>query len=342
MVRVRVGTYADGGGAGLCTLRHDEVNGWAVGEADPAIRNASFATYSARHRLYYIVDEQADGAVGVYRKTAAGLERVARVATLGAEPCYIALNHQEDMLAAANYGSGSIALFRLDPDGVPFAPPVVRANSGAGPVADRQAEPHAHCVCFGPDDRWLYHVDLGTDQIIAYPVDRATRQLGAPAIAFAAPPGSGPRHLVFHPTLPLALLASELASTLSVLQVDGGTLVVRDTVSTVPDEGARASLCGHLTFDAAGARAYVTNRGQDSVAVFACDAAGGLTLLQHVPSGGRSPRAFVLLEAERQMLLANEEDGSIAAFALDADGRLSPTGAPIALAGAAFPFVMAG
>lgn len=341
MARVRVGTYAAGGGAGLCTLRRDAGSGWAVGETDPAIRNASFAAYSARHRLYYVVNEQADGAVGVYRETAAGLERVARVATLGAEPCYIALDHHEDLLAVANYGSGSIALFRLDPWGVPFAPPVVRQNSGAGPVADRQAEPHAHCVSFAPDDRWLYHVDLGTDQILAHPVDRARRQLGAPTIAFAAPPGSGPRHLLFHPTLPIALLASELASTLSVLHVEAGAFVVRQTVSTLPDGADRTSICGHLTFNAAGTRAYVTNRGHDSVAVFAFDAGGVLTPLQHVPSGGASPRAFVLIEAERQMLLANEQDGSVTAFELHADGRLSPHGVPVALPGAAFPFVMA-
>ncbi|MEN2786773.1 lactonase family protein [Sphingomonas qilianensis] len=339
--RFRIGTYANAGGAGLSVLDLAD-GGWSVGPADAGVPNASFGTYSPRHGLYYFVDEQPAGAIGCYRDGAGGLERLARVATHGVDPCYISLDRREDLLAVANYGSGDIALFRLDATtGLPVDPPEMRRNAGRGPVAERQEGPHAHCVCFSPDDRWLFHVDLGTDQILAYPIDPATRSIGAPCIAFAAPPGSGPRHLVFHPVLPLALLASELASTLTVLQVAEGRLIARQTVSTLPASHETRNICGHLSLNAAGDRAYVTNRGHDSVAVFGWNEAGILTPLQHVPSGGASPRAFVLLESERQMLLANEQDGTVTILALREDGTLSPPGTPLSVPGAAFPFVMA-
>ena len=110
--------------------------------------------------------------MSVLRRERDAWQAVARVATGGAEPCYIALDHDQRWLAAANYGSGSIAVFLLDArSGVPVVPAIVRANAGGGPVKDRQAGPHAHCVCFDRNRRQLYHVDLRTDEIIAYPLD---------------------------------------------------------------------------------------------------------------------------------------------------------------------------
>lgn len=339
-LRLLVGTYARNGGKGLQALHPAPDGGWIVGEAFAAAQNASFGTYSARHGLYYFVDEQAEGAVGAFREGSAGLEQVARVRTQGADPCYVALNRDESLLAVANYGSGSIALFRLDErTGAPLEPPAVHQNAGRGPVTDRQEGPHAHCACFSPDQRWLFHVDLGTDEVLAHAVDAGSAVLGEWTVAYPAPAGSGPRHLVFHPALPLAVLASELASTLTVLRLEGGGLVEQQTLSTLPQGFAGESLAGHLSIDRAGKRVYVTNRGHDSIAVFSWDEAGELELRQHVPSGGASPRSFVLLEAERQLLVANEEGESVTAFRLQSDGTLSPHHADIPLPGAAFLLV---
>jgi 6-phosphogluconolactonase len=339
-VRLLVGTYARNGGKGLQALHPAPDDGWIAGEAFAPAQNASFGTYSARHGLYYFVDEQAEGAVGAFREGSTGWEQVARVRTQGADPCYVALNRDESLLAVANYGSGSIALFRLDDrTGVPIEPPAVLQNAGGGPVADRQEGPHGHCACFSPDQRWLFHVDLGTDEVLAHAVDTGSGSLGERSVAYRGPAGSGPRHLVFHPALPLALLVSELASTLTVLRLEGSRLVEQQTLSTLPQGFAGESLAGHLSIDRAGERVYVTNRGHDSIAVFAWDEAGRLELLQHVPSGGASPRSFVVLETERQLLVANEEGENITAFRLRSDGTLSPHHAEIALPGTAFLFV---
>lgn len=331
--RLFVGTYVRNGGEGLRTVTRDAAGAWSLGPAFAHAANASFGTYAARHQLYYFVDEQA-GALNVLREDD-GWERLARISTMGEQPCYVALSADQDWLAVANYGSGSIALYRLDPvTGLPLDAPDLRQHSGSGRVAGRQDGPHAHCVCFSPDQKWLYHVDLGTDEVLAYPFDAASRWIGRATRAYAAPAGSGPRHLAFHPRVPFALLVSELASTITLMEVGSGPLIPRETLSTLPLDFEGESLGGHVSINAAGDRVYVTNRGHDSIAVFAM-ADGVLELLQHVPSGGASPRAFVLLEAERQLVLANEESGNLTFFDVKKDGTLSRAG-DLPLPGAAF------
>jgi 6-phosphogluconolactonase len=338
-LRLHVGTYARNGGAGLYPLSRSPAGQWLVGAPYGEAQNASFGTYSARHDVYYFVDEQAHGALSALRDTPAGWQQAARVPTGGAEPCYAALNDDHSLLAVANYGSGSIALYRLDATGLPLEPPAVRVNNGSGPHPERQDGPHAHCVCFSGDQRWLYVADLGTDEVLAYALDPADGSIGEPTTAFAAPAGSGPRHLVFHPSLPQALLVSELASSLTQLRIADGRLLAEQTVSTLPADFGGESLAGQMSHNALGDRVYVTNRGHDSIGVFAWRADGALELLQHIWSGGASPRAFVLLEDESLLLLANEEDGNLTSFSIKPDGTLSPSNAEIALPGAAFLLV---
>jgi 6-phosphogluconolactonase len=336
---LHVGTYARAGGEGLYALRRADNGLWELGEAYAGARNASFGVYSKRFDLHFLVDEQAAGAIGIFRHDGSGWRQLAHIPSYGAAPCYLALDAAETCLAAANYESGSIALFRLDTDtGIPNDPPVIRAHDGRGPVPDRQEKSHAHCVRFSPDQQWLYHVDLGTDQIRAYAFDSAHDILGEGTTAWSAPPGSGPRHLLFHPHRPLALLVSELASTLTVLQVADGNLATRQVVSTLPQGYGGESLGGHLAVNQAGNRVYVTNRGHDSLAVFALDAAG-LTLLQHVPSGGASPRFFRLIEPERLLVLANEEGGTLSFFGVAEDGTLAPRNEGVSVPGPAFVIV---
>lgn len=323
------GSYAARGGCGLYPLLRAGSGLWQVGAPFEGAQNASFGVRSSRHGHQYLVDEQG-GAIGVYRHDR-GWKQIARFATVGTEPCYVALDPDETRLAVANYGSGTAALFALDPaTGLPIGAPDLRINIGSGPNADRQEGPHAHCVVFGPARDWLHHVDLGTDQITATSLAAGG---GEARCAFAAPPGSGPRHLVFHPSGAFAFLVSELASTLTLFDVDGPLLRPRQCLSTLPGSYAGESLGGHIGLNAAGDRVYVTNRGHDSVASFAFDGAQ-LSLRQHLPSGGRSPRFFLLCEAERWMFVAHEESGTVTGFRLRSDGTLEPTDLALAVPGA--------
>ncbi|WP_274517564.1 lactonase family protein [Sphingomonas sp. PAMC 26621] len=213
-ISLAAGTYRGGGGRGLCTLERDTAGTWRIGPAYTAAPNASFSVFSPRHRLHYIVEEDAIGRVGVHRHGDQGWETLAVVPAGGGAPCHIAVDPEGTLLAVANYAGGSVALIRLDPDtGLPRGEPQVHANQGSGPNAVRQDAPHAHWVGFSPDRRWLYQTDLGTDHLLAFDI-AADDTLGTPRVAFAAPPGSGPRHLLLHPRhVHRAYLASELANT---------------------------------------------------------------------------------------------------------------------------------
>ena len=159
--------------------------------------------------------------------------------------------------------------------------------------------------------------------------------MGEPSIAYAAPPGSGPRQLAFHPTLPIAFLVSELASTLTVLVMkESDALSAQRILSTLPADAAPGSLGGAVALDAAGTRLYVSNRGHDSVASFAIDPEGEVTLLGHTPSGGTSPRFLLLLEDK--LLVAHEKTGGVTILPLDGAGRPKSAVGRADVPGAAF------
>lgn len=323
MTRVLVGTYAAKGGAGLVPLAHDPGTGrWSASDAVARAPNASFGVASARFGHRYLVDEEA-GTVAAYDRDGARLAEVES----GAAPCHLALSADERRLAAANYAEGSVTLFPLDERGLPTAGETWR-NRGRGLDAERQEGPHAHWVGFRGDD--LLCVDLGTDRILARPATGPD----VPRTVYAAPPGSGPRHLAFHPALPLAYLVSELASTLTVLRVAGPVLEAAAILSTLPHGVDADSLGGAIAIDAGARLLHVTNRGHDSIASFALDGEGMPRPLGHVPSGGRSPR--FLLPLADHVLVAHEEGGGVAAVRRGADGR--PVGAPVMIdvPGAAF------
>lgn len=331
-----IGTYAGGGGAGLYPLL-DDAGRLAAGAPYAAAANASFGAYSQRFDLHYLVDERDDGMLGVYRRADSGWTCLGQVSTGGSAPCHVALDAAQSCVAVANYASGSTALYRLDANGMPIAPPIVHANSGSGPNADRQQSPHAHWVGFGPDNRTMYATDLGTDEVLAFAFDADRGTLGPPRTAFAAPPGSGPRHMLFHPRHPhTAYLACELTSTLVVLDVDDADLRARATLSTLPAGWQGANILAHIGANATGDRLYVSNRGHESITVFALDTHGDATPIQHVASGGTSPRFFLIVEAERRMIVVHERDHRVTMLDILPDGTLAPTDHAVTVPGAAF------
>ena len=279
---LHIGTYDKSGGEGLVPVTLAEDATFTAREPYPRARNASFG--ARRGNLAYLVDEQENGALGVHRWIGEGWEPVARVPSGGADPCFLALDPSGQWLAAANYTSGSAVLYALDEHGLPRSPPALFHNAGSGADPERQEGPHIHCVRFGEDR--MYAVDLGTDQVLH--AELAGTGFGEISLAWTAPTGSGPRHV-----WPLAdgkvLVLSELAATLTLLTASGNDLTARATVATAPANFPGENLGGHLAVNAAGTRAYVSNRGHDSIAVFAIRR-DRLELMQHIPSGGHHPR----------------------------------------------------
>lgn len=328
------GTYAREGGPGLVPLTASP-GGWVAGRPLGTIRNASFGVRASANGVRYLLDEQEKGRLGVYDR---GLKPLGDFSTLGADPCHAALSPDGGILAVANYSSGSVAVWRIDRDtGRPMGEAQLAVHSGSGPNRARQAGPHAHWVGFAMGGKLLHAVDLGADAIFAHLLDPRSGAIVSTSLAYRAPAGSGPRHLARHPRLRIAYLVSELANTVTILAArPDGTFAAKGVVSTLPAAFSGPSTAAHIIVNSRGTRLYVSNRGHDSIAVFAIDAAGGLKLLQHAGSGGKGPRLFLLIEERGEMLVANQRSGNVARLPLGKDGRLGAAAYGTAIPGVVF------
>lgn len=334
------GGYNREGGHGLLPLHYrPDTESWQAAAPVADAPDASFGIRHPRHGLHYLVQEGADGMVSAFRTDGDRWTRVAHVSSAGADPCHVALDRTGTALAVANYSSGSVALIRLDPaTGLPSAPATVHPHHGSGPVTDRQAGPHAHWVGFTPDNRWLWSVDLGADTVFAHPFDARTGTLGTAQAALRAPAGSGPRHLALHPARPFAYLIHELANTVTALRVGPAPTLtpLAPPVSTLAPGFTGKSQAGAIAIDARGRYLYASNRGADTIAVFAIAPNGTLTPVQTIAATGRWPRHMQLLPRQSRLLVANQHSGTIDSFAVAPDGRLTPHGPGTAAPGVAF------
>ncbi|MFN4097669.1 MAG: lactonase family protein [Sphingomonas sp.] len=332
--RLIVGTYASRGGPGLVPMTATP-DDWTTQAPHAAIRNASFGVRSRDGRVRYLLDEQKEGALGIYD---ASLKPLGSFSTLGADPCHAALSPDGGTLAVANYSSGSVTLWRLDrKTGLPFGEAQTVAHQGSGPNQRRQAEPHAHWVGFAQHGGMLHAVDLGADAVFAHRVDSTTGRVTDSSIAYRATPGSGPRHLAWHPRLPVAYLFAELANTVTVLRSNrDGSFTGRATLSTLPAGFDGPSSGAHIAVNRAGTHLYLSNRGHDSIAVFAIGQDGGLALLQHISCGGHWPRLFLLHEDRGELLVANERSGNVAVLRVQPDGRLGEPARGVEIPGVVF------
>jgi 6-phosphogluconolactonase len=217
----------------------------------------------------------------------------------------------------------------------------IEDNGAIGPIADfiqhkgssinvdRQAEPHPHSIISNPNSPYPYYYvpDLGTDQIYIYTLDAAKGKLRLNKTALATS-GSGPRHMVFHPTKPYVYVIQELDSTIAFFTIDEGCceLILQQTISALPTGFSRESTCADIHISASGEYLYGSNRGDDSIVTLRIAEDGKLEKLAHSSSMGRIPRNFALLPDGKHMLVANQESDSIIVMSLNAEGIPTPTG----------------
>ncbi|GAC1588792.1 MAG: 6-phosphogluconolactonase [Hymenobacter sp.] len=298
----------------------------------------TYLTMPANQRLMYAVSETqtfrgAPGggvsALAVDQHTGA-LTLLNQQPSTGASPCYVSLDHSEKNVLVANYVGGNVAVLPVGDDGQLAAPTDTDQHQGAGPHKN-QAGPHAHCFIPDPANTFAFAVDLGTDQVVSYRLDPAHGQLTRlPAPAFVTRPGAGPRHLVFHPNGKRAYLINELNSTVTALTYDAsaGQFQEIQTVTALPAGYTGANSCADLHVAPDGRFLYASNRGHNSIAVFAIDAASGrLTPVQDVATRGNTPRNFALDPSGRLLLVANQNSNNVVTFRVDPQtGRLAPTG----------------
>jgi 6-phosphogluconolactonase len=340
---VYVGTYTGTGSQGIYRFEFDPASGTAAAPALAATtRNPSFLALHPDGRVLYTVNEIDDyqgdkaGSVTAFTvdRATGALREIGRQSSRGADPCHLAVDPGGRWLLVANYNDGSVALLPLDDQRRPLPATVVLHHAGSGPNPERQKGPHAHAVLLDRGAHHLLSADLGADRLFVDRFDAAagTLQANDPPAADLAP-GSGPRHLAWHPSRPFLYTINELASTVSVFRYDPGrgALDLEQTIGALPPGFRGENTAAEVAASPDGRVLYTSNRGDDSLAVFAIDpATGRLSSAGRVASGGRTPRHFAIDPGGRWLLAANQNSDAIVVFRLDATtGLPQPTGESI-------------
>jgi len=296
---------------------------------------AFFIIHPDGRHLYTCISGE-PGGVGAYEinpKTG-GLTFINRVLSGGGDASFISLDRTGRFVLVANYLGGNISVFALRPDGGIGDWTAFEQHTGKSVDPVRQTHAYAHSMGMDPTNRFVVVADLGLDKVYVYRFNPATGSLAPNAPAFATvEPGSGPRHVRFHPNGRWVYMDNEMASTLTCFnwEPSAGVLSEFQTISTLPAGFTGTSATAEMEVRPDGRYLYVYNRGDESLGVFAIDQAnGGLSLVQHIPSGGKTPRNFAFDPTGRWMICTNHGSDNAVVFRVDeATGRLSQAGPPV-------------
>jgi 6-phosphogluconolactonase len=335
---VYVGTYTQRGSHGIYAYRYQEGSGklTPLGLA-AATENPSFVTIHPNGRFLYAVNEmqkyrgEASGAVTAFSLDpgTGKLTELNELASRGADPCYIAVDHGGKFVLVANYTGGNVAVFPIREDGGLAEASAFDQHTGSGPNKDRQEAPHAHWLDVSADNQFALNADLGLDEVVVYRFDPAKGTLAPNDPPFAkVDPGAGPRHIAIHGKF--VYVINEINSTITEFTWDAkaGTLKKVQSWPTLAKDFHGENTTAEIVVHPSGKFLYASNRGEDTIAVFAINpASGALTFVERVPSGGKEPRNFAIDPAGRRLFAANQESDNIVIFNLDPrTGRLKPTG----------------
>lgn len=307
-----LGTYTSpaGGGTGIGLASYDVATGELTSTGVLAgVQDPSFLILSPSGRNLYAVNEQASGGVTAIAVDSPGKLRVLnRQPNGGSAPCHLALVAKGKYLVSANYSSGDLAVHPVGQNG--------SLGHQTDLVRHAGAEPHAHQVLEDPTGDYVLAVDLGTDSIYSYTIANGKLTLRSQA---RLKPGAGPRHLAFHPNGRYAYVAGELDSTITVCRYDGKTgKVTPGSAQTTIPAGSPTNYPGEVLVSPDGRFVYLTNRGHDSIAIFAIGQGGASLRRVGTPScGGNWPRHAALDPTGRLMFVSNQRSNNVVTFQVD-------------------------
>ncbi|WP_431246201.1 lactonase family protein [Leifsonia xyli] len=330
-----IGTYTenlphvDGHAEGVLSARF---NGTSVTDVRVAARvtNPSWVASAPGGRTVYAVSEtEPDGRVVAYARSEDGtLTELNSVSSGGASPAHLVVHPALPLLVTGTYGSGTVSVYALAADGSLGARTAFVQHEGRGPDPSRQEGPHVHQLSIDPQTGDVVVVDLGLGEVRWYALsERGELELRAEATVVIG--SAGPRHLAFHPDGTHAVLVNELDSSIDVLRRDGTRFVRAHSTTTRADGATGDNAPAAVCITDSGTTVLASNRGDDTIAVFAFDPASSLlTLVASVPVGGRSPRDLVITPEGDRVLAACQDSDEVTVFAFDDAARsLTPLGA---------------
>lgn len=316
-----IGTYTKGESEGIYSFTLDT--------SSPAITDVKLAgkvenpTYLAltddNHYLYSVAKEGESGGVAAFsiNKETGGLTFINNQMSEGSPPCYVSVDSQKRILFSANYHKGTAEAYPLSAnDGAIQPVSSVAKHEGSGPD-ERQDKAHTHYAAFTPDEKVVVVCELGIDQLITYKeADGVLEEVGRLSVK----PGSGPRHLVFHPNKTIAYVLTEFGSDVITLKYNekDGSFEAVDYHSTIPEDFSENNQCSAIHISSDGRFLYAGNRGHDSIAVFQVDeSTGQLQLVERTSTEGNWPRDFALDPTEVFLVASNQNSSNLVLFARD-------------------------
>jgi len=337
-----IGTYTEKSSKGIYAFRFDAATGklTPLGLAAETV-SPSYLAIHPNHQFLYAVNEVANfegqkaGAVSAFSidRDTSKLTFLNQVSSRGPGPCHLSLDKTGKNLLVAKYEGGSVAVFPVESDGRLRDASAFIQHTGSSVNKERQEGPHAHCIFTSPDNRFALAADLGLDKVLVYRFDAAHGTLTPNNPAFGkTPPGAGPRHIAFHPDGKYVYVINEIQCTLSTFAYDPahGALRLKDTVSTLA-KGYNVTAndsTAEIEVHPSGKFVYGSNRGHDSIAVFAVDPAEGtVNRVEIVSTMGKTPRGFGIDPTGSFLIAANQDSDSLVVFRINQEtGRLTPTG----------------
>jgi len=335
------GTYTNTGSKGIYVYTFDAATGKTefVSSTDSVV-NPSYLAISQNGNLVYSVNETNGAVPGrvssfSFDKKEGKLHFLNTQVSGGDDPCYVALNENDQWLAVANYTGGSAAVLPINKDGSlkPFAQLI--QDSGSSVNKERQEKAHVHETVFSPDYKYLFIPDLGMDKVLIYKFNSSAEKPLDPSTPpfVETPPGSGPRHITFHPNEKFAYVVTELSGMVIAYSYNEGKLSEIQTISSHPSEYKGAIGSSEIYPSPDGKFLYVSNRGEENtITIFSINSdSGKLSLVGYQPTGN-GPRHFLLDPKGNFLLVANQNSDNVVIYRRDQKtGLLKATGEEIKL-----------
>jgi 6-phosphogluconolactonase len=339
---VYFGTYTGEKSKGVYVSRLDLASGALTPpELAGETTSPSFLAVHPSQNFLYAVNEignfqgKESGSVTAFAidRTTGRLTALNQQPSVGRGPAHLVVDKTGRNVLVANYGGGSVAVVPIGTDGTLKPPSAFIQHTGASVNPQRQKGPHAHSINVDPANRFAYAADLGLDKVLVYRFDADKGSLVANDPPFASvAPGAGPRHFTIHPNGRFAYVINEISVTVTAFRrdIDRGSLAELQTISTLPPGQAvePSFSTADVQVHPSGRFLYGSNRGHDSIVVFAIDETSGrLTHVENRPTQGSTPRGFGIDPSGSYLLAANQRSDSVVVFRIDRQtGRLTPTG----------------
>ncbi|MGI9545562.1 MAG: lactonase family protein [Cyclobacteriaceae bacterium] len=301
------------------------------------VATSSYLALDAEKERLYSINGDGIQAFKINRETG-GLDLLNQVENAGRGGCHLSISNDHQFLLAAYYSSGSAASYALNEDGSIGEHVSVVQHQGSSVNQERQEGPHAHMILPAPVGNLVFVPDLGTDKVMAYQISDQGELSPAPIPFASLDPGYGPRHMVFHPNKQFAYVLAELTGNVVGFKFDperGLSDKIND-LSTLPSDFTDFSKSADIHITSNGKYLYASNRGHNSLAVYAIDQESGVLSLLGTPScGGDWPRAFEIDPSGDYILVANKRSNAISVQKIssssglfEAAGNVKTVGAP--------------